>query len=255
MDNILNNTYKICKNNDGSLILGITWKNLLNLDIPIVNWEYNRPYDPKRIPEIVCQLEKQEYVDGVIYLVLNDDELICYDGIHRIEALKLLTKQKTEINHKMIIHYYNEYDEMTIKNKFELLNKCIPVPELYTHAHKKLHVKNTIDSIVKHYTTLYKEMFKPSNNPIIPHENRDRFMDKIDYIVTELNMENIDFDTIIDNINAYNEYIKRNINKFKITIKQLKKCNDNNCYLFTNKEWHYAFVNYYRNEVYVNNVL
>lgn len=249
MEYILNNTYKICKNNDGSVIFGITWKQLINLSIPIVNWEYNRPYDPKRIPEIVSQLEKQEYVDGIIYLTLKDDELVCYDGIHRIEALKLLTKQKTEVNHKLIIHYYNEYDEITIKNKFELLNKCIPVPELYTNAHKELRVKNVIDTIVKHYTSIYKDMFKPSNNPIVPHENRDRFIDKIDYIISEVNIENIDSETFINSINIYNEYIKTNINKFKITVKQLKKCSDNNCYLFIKKDWHSMFVDFYRNHI------
>jgi hypothetical protein len=238
---------KLSENSDKSEWYGTKW-NILSKH-KIINWEYNRPYDNKRIPEIAEQLKKQDYVDGVIYLFQRDNQIICYDGIHRIEALKYLdnTIENNKIkkcNHKIIVHFYPFYNEEIIKHRFVSLNKCIVVPEIYTKAHKLLDIKTNIEHIVKHFHTKYNNMFKSSSRPNIPHENRDIFTDKIQHILEELQISNEqDFIQMFEN---FNNHLRENINHFKVSKKQIEKCNNNNCYFFIKKDWNYQFVNLYR---------
>lgn len=259
------NCNKCIKNNDGSHIYKIKWNILSQYNI--TNWHLNRPYDKVRIPEIAEQLKKQNYVDGIIYLSFyKKNKIICYDGIHRIEALKYLyTNENTitnnentitnnntnnvfnnNINHTLIVHYYPSYNETFIKNKFESLNKCIPVPELYTISHKELNTKNLIEDIVKYYTKKYTNLFKPTSRPNIPHENRDNFTDKILYIINELELHNIIFDDFITLFCEFNNYMRDLIIKFKLSKNQIDKCNNYNCYLFIQKDWDNKFISFYR---------
>lgn len=233
------------ENKDGSQLYGISWNTLSKINIS--NWEFNRPYDTTRIPEIVEQLKKQDYVDGIIYLAKKEDDIICYDGIHRIEALKQLQKS----NHRMVVHFYPFYNEQIIKNKFETLNKCVPVPELYTSAHKELNMKNSIEQIVKHFYNRYYPMFKPSPRPNIPHENRDNFTNKIQNIIEQLDLYHMTSHEFIDRMENYNMYLRNNEteNKNKITKNQLEKCIYNNFYIFIAKDWDSRFIMYCRDTI------
>lgn len=249
-DNIDLNGKILCRNKDGSQLYGLTWNTLSKNNI--CNWELNRPYDNKRIPEIVEQLKRQDYVDGIIYLTKKDNTIICYDGIHRIEALKWLEKINPHINHKIVVHYYPYYNEQLIKSKFETLNKCVPVPELYTSAHKELNIKNMIEQVVKHFHTTYSNMFKPSAKPNIPHENRDIFTNKIQHIIEELNLFHLSSNDFINILENYNSMLREKFNqnqnktKTKLSKKQLEKCQCNNCYLFMTKDWEFKFIRYYK---------
>lgn len=238
----------LCKNKDGSQLYGLTRNTLSKMNI--YNWELNRPYDNTRIPEIVEQLKRQDYIDGIIYLAKKDNRVICYDGIHRIEAIKYLQKTKNNINHKIIVHYYPFYNEQLIKYKFETLNKCVPVPELYTSAHKELNIKNMIEDIVKHFYVKYFNMFKPSAKPNIPHENRDNFTNKIQNIIEQLDLFHMNFNDFINFMEKYNiilrEKVNQNETKIKLSKKQLEKCKYNNCYLFITKDWEFRFIQYYK---------
>lgn len=240
---------KLASNSDKSEWYGTKW-DILSKN-KILNWEHNRPYDSIRIPEIAEQLNKQDTVDGIIYLFQKNNELICYDGIHRIEALKYLDNiNKKKCTHKIIIHFYPFYSKRIIINKFESLNKCVVVPEIYTKAHKLLDIKTNIEHIVKHFHTKYNKMFKSSSKPNIPHENRDIFTDKIHYILEELQISNEqDFIHIFEN---FNKHLRENINHFKVSKKQIEKCNNNNCYFFIKKDWNYQFVNLYRRKIIQN---
>jgi hypothetical protein len=113
MDNFKGKLLTKC--NENTYIYGITYQYLK--EIQIENWIYNRPPDYTRIPEIIKQLEKQNYVDGFIYLVkYGENKYYCYDGIHRLEALRYLYERNNKINHKIIIHLINNYDEQEIKS-------------------------------------------------------------------------------------------------------------------------------------------
>lgn len=236
----MENCKLLFKNNDGSELYGVSRK---KLDLSkIKNWEFNRPPDMIRIPEIKAQLEKQNFVDGFIYLFNKDGDLFCYDGIHRIEALKTI---ESDINHRILIHYYPDYNEDVIKNKFKMLNKCVPVPELYTRAHKELDRKNLIENIVKFAITEYKSMFKPTNRPNLPHENRDNFTNKIQHVIETLELTYEDTKKLLL---EYNDFIKKNHKTIikKLSEKQINKCITNNCYIFTARNWDDCLIQYYR---------
>lgn len=227
-------------NNDGSSLYASRWTKLSQYTI--VNWQLNRPPDPTRIPEIIHQLKKQDYVDGTIYLTNHNDTMVCYDGIHRIMALRKLS-QTEHINHKLFIHYLPEYNEEKIRQKFETLNKCIPVPEIYTTAHQQLQEKQHIEDIVSHLMCTYPKIFKPSLRPNIPHENRDRLTDKIHLIMKD---GSYDFSDMIQWLDKFNAHMIEQLNNIKLTKKQMNKCMETECYLFIRKDWHRAFLLFIR---------
>ena len=236
------NGRELCKNNDGSILLGTTRTELLKHNIR--NWEFNRPPDMKRIPEIVEQLEKQDNVDGFVYLFMRDDDIFCYDGIHRIEALREI---KNKMNHRIIVHYYPRYNEDVINSKFKSLNKCVPVPELYTKAQKELDKRDLIETIVKNITTEFSNMFKATYKPNIPHENRDNFTDKLQGVIETLHLYGKSKKDIIEVLMNFNEEQKCNVNKVnKLSVRQYNKCNENNCFLFITKNWDNQLIKYYR---------
>lgn len=242
--------------NDGCHIYATTWNRLQNIHIK--NWEYNRPADMVRIPEIAKQLKKQNYIDGFIYLVKSNETyhsrpvFYCYDGIHRIEALHYLsnsnndtcststntTSQTRELDYKMVVHVYYEYDEMEIKRKFETLNKCIPVPEIYTKAEKELNMKNTIQEIVHYFYQKYTRHFSSNRRPNLPNENRDMFMEKITEFFHE-HSELLMFHSnkLIELIEQFNSIMREKCRIIKMTQKQRDKCEKNDCFLFIRKNW------------------
>jgi hypothetical protein len=240
----------ISDNKDGSSLYCARWSELLSY--PIINWKYNRPADEVRIPEIRSQLLCQEYVDGVIYLANDNGTLVCYDGIHRIQGLNSIYVNplfKTMApDHKMFIHYYPEYDERKIRQKFETLNKCIPVPNIYSDAEKKLDCMEKVQGVVEYFTEKYKPMFKPSKNPNIPHVNRDVFTNHVETIIMELGLSSFNVVKIIKLFEDYNRLneIDRNISK-KLTCKQLTKCYQYNCFVFADKHWYIKIIKAFMN--------
>lgn len=239
--------------NDGCYMYATTWKRLQNIQIK--NWEYNRPADMVRIPDIAKQLKKQNYLDGFIYLVKapkterentktisthqNKNVYYCYDGIHRIEALRYLSNDTTVNNdHKIVVHVYYDYDEMEIKRKFETLNKCIPVPEIYTKAEQELNMKKRIDEIVNHFYKKYIKHFSSNRRANIPNENRDIFIEKMTEFFQEHN-ELLSFHSskLIEMIEQFNLIMKEKARVVKMTRKQYEKCCKNNCFLFIRKNW------------------
>jgi len=245
--------YKVitkCDNN--TYLYGIRYKELRKMEIK--NWIYNRPPDMVRIPEIANILEKQNYLDGFIYLVkYGENKYYCYDGIHRLEALKYLYKRNNEfnnkVNHKIIIHLITTYDEYDIKKKFELLNKCVPVPEIYTKATQELNKKNIIEEVVYYLYEKYNSHFSPNKKPNIPNENRDVLMDKLrELINNNEKMNMLKKEQIKKLFELFNNKMKGKQNHLKLTNKQKMKCEKNNCFIFASKNWVKGF------ELLINNI-
>jgi hypothetical protein len=218
----------------------------------IQNWSLNRPVDTTRIPEIANDMIQSKQVFGIIYLVYNDSKevLECYDGIHRIGSLKYLYNNpsyKQEIKHiKVLVDITPIYNEGYIIHKFKTINKCIPIPDIFTCADKKLELQNKIIMITENFVKKYPQMFKTSNRPNIPHENRDRFIDKLTDIINELKLEDISLHKMIELFESYNIYIKENLQK-RLTNHQKEKCSLNNMYIFWNKHWNTYFVKEFQN--------
>lgn len=242
------------KNNDMSYLIKIKWKYLRELKIE--NWKYNRPHDIKRIPSIAKTIKNQKYMDGIIYLskqtIKNElkqrEKYICYDGIHRLETLKYLDKEN-EINISnivLIIHYIDNYDEEYIKQKFRILNKCIPVPEIYNETSRQLHNIQLIQNIVQQITTHFAEMFKSTSRPNVPHQNRDIFTDLVTNIIEELDLYHYNINDVIYLFRNFNNIMKKIViensdKKLKLSLKQKTKCEQSDCYLFVYKNWNEKF--------------
>jgi hypothetical protein len=240
----------IVEHNDNSRVFTTCWSKLSKFNIK--NWSLNRPHDVTRIPEIKYQLSQQEYVDGIIYLAYDNIEktFICYDGIHRIEALKCLNYQEEyHIDHKIIIHLYPVYNEQQIKYKFDTLNKCKPVPEIYTSSCITLENLRKMEGIVKHFTDTYSKMFVASDKPRVPHENRDVFNDKLNDLFKELDVLHFSQDKLIRLVEEFNNIIKERRGFLKLTAKQSNKCDINNCFIFASKKWEDVFSKLYYNNV------
>lgn len=236
-------------NEDGSKIYITTWSKLSKYNIE--NWEFNRPPDMSRIPDIENHLKLQDYVDGTIYMFKNDDNtLVCFDGIHRIKALEKLHNitGDNSTDHKIIIHLYDMYNIEQIKHKFEKLNKTIPLPELYTKAHRELDTKNKVENIIKHFTEKCPNMFRPSQKPNVPHENRDRFNDRVyDILMNELHIIEFNENKLIRLFEDFNNTLKERKEHLKISKKQLEKCISNDCFMFAHKNWKRLFIKYFNN--------
>ncbi len=251
----------ICPYNETTYLIGVTWKQLIDNNIEIVNWKYNRPHDPLRIKQIAKSLITTNYVDGIIYIVCNDtnpENIVfeCYDGIHRIETMKYLQTKYSDVNHKIIIHYTCEYNETVIKSKFEALNKCVPVPEIYSNAERQLDMIKKVEYITNYYISLYPNHFSGNRKTNIPNENRDTFIEKMSQFIKDHKLETLSNETIIQIIDKYNNVMKENYKFYKLTQKQYEKCAKNNCYLFISKKWDASLDKLYQNNllVYSNNV-
>lgn len=252
----------ICKYNDHTLLYGVTWNQIIDSNIIIENWKFNRPPDFIRIPQIANHIRHSDYIDGIIYLVKTDTiedtdssgnkitKTIyeCYDGIHRIEALRYLQKSQN-VNHKVVFHITNENDDIIIKSKFEKLNKCIPVPELYSNASKQLDLIKKVEEIAKHFVTIYSKHFSPNRKTNVPNENRDLFIDKLSTFITSYRLSALSVEYIISTLERYNTIMKENVSFYKLTKKQLDKCKKYNCYMFISKNWIISLEKLYTNDL------
>jgi hypothetical protein len=205
-------------------------KNLIHVD----NWIYNRPCEPNRVNEIKNYIGETGIVDGVIYIyeimINNDYKYYCYDGNHRLQALKELTQ-----SYPVLINIYKiDKDDEKIKDKFIKLNMANPVPELYFDDNTKILVqKNIVDEVVKYLINKYPKNLSTSPNPRKPNFNRDNTTDKLYKYLTDINKTNITKEYLINELERINEYYKNNLTKIKNVSKtSLDKAAETNCYLF-----------------------
>jgi len=207
-------------------------------EVVIKNWEMNRPPDMARVPEIQLAMKHQSYTDGIVYLSVNrtGDGYICYDGIHRLTALK------NAKNKNVVIDLILSYSDDQIISKFMRVNRCVPVPSLYTKAERELHLRETLETVVRTIQSTYSSRFSAAAMPNIPNENRDSFMNKLSNEV----MERTNKVTASSNpedwlkyLNDLNNYARDNINILapKLTPSQAVKCNISKWYLFAVKNW------------------
>jgi hypothetical protein len=246
----------LCRYDNKTCLIGVSWGQLVEYKDKIFNWKYNRPYDPLRVKEIAKIMSESNYVDGIIYIVYNDTDptnkyFECYDGIHRIETLKFLDiKDHDRIyNHKILIHYTSDYNDSAIKMKFETLNKCLPVPEIYSNASRQLDMIQKMEFISSHYIKLYSNHFSGNKKTNIPNENRDIFIEKLSHFIKDNRLEHLTNQNIIEIIDKYNNIMKENYKFYKLTQKQYEKCIKHNCFLFISKRWDHSLDKLYQNKL------
>lgn len=239
--------------NDNHSIYKITINDLL-VDT-VKNWQYNRPPDMVRCPDIARYIyNSRKPVDTMVYLSFNNKKEIfeVIDGIHRITALKIIKEEnskplnlleQTDFGSGNDAHWlYNQYIIVNIRfnatvgdliETFKNLNKSQTVPELYIRDQVK-EKRNIIETIANEWIVKYKKHFSSSSNPNIGNTNRNKFVDLLDKIYEKYKIDDSNSEKLRKLLDDANCKISANI-PTKASIDIRLKCKDSGCYLFLYK--------------------
>jgi len=218
----------------------------------VKNWEYNRPPDMARCPDIAGYIyNSKKPVDTMIYLSYNNlkDKFEVLDGIHRITALKIIKEenskpldllQEYEFSSSNNLNWlFNQYILVNIRFNatlgelieiFKNLNKSQTVPELYVRDYTK-EKREIIETIVNEWYVKYKKHFSSSSNPIIGNTNRNKFVDLLDKLYEKHRIDEFNCNKLRKLLEDANLKISLNI-PIKASIDIRVKCKETGCYLF-----------------------
>jgi hypothetical protein len=217
----------------------------------IKNWEYNRPPDMARCPDIARYIyNSKKPVDTMLYLTYTNinDNFEVLDGIHRLTALKIIKEEnsKTSISefgsNGDAEWLYNQYLIVNIRfnanlgdliDIFKNLNKSQTVPELYIKDHTK-EKREIIDIIANEWYIKYKKHFSSSANPIMGNTNRNKFVELLDTIYDKYNIDETCTNKLRDVLDDINNKISGQIPS-KASLDIRLKCKESGCYLFLYK--------------------
>lgn len=192
-----------------------------------VNWDKNRPVDSVRVNDLHEYFIKNDIkmVPGIIYAykTKESNDLIIYDGIHRIQAVL-----KNENIMQFLIQITETADEEEIKNDFININKSISVPSIYleeTSVYKKLVSISVAAELCKRYP----KFLSPSRIPYQYNFNRDIFTEFISTLEIDYTKEGTS-ERIINELMGLNLYAKEFVKRNNIVYP--KKCSFYNFFLF-----------------------
>lgn len=239
--------------NENHAIYKIMIKDLLVTSVK--NWEYNRPPDMARCPDIARYIyNSKKPIDTMLYLSFNNIKEVfeVLDGIHRITALKIIKEENFKPLDLLDKHefgsgndadwLFNQYILVNIRfnsplgdliEAFKNLNKSQTVPELYIRDHTK-EKRNIIDTIANEWFVKYKKHFSSSINPITGNTNRNKFVDLLDILYEKHKIDESNCDYFRKILDDANRHISTNIPS-KASIDIRVKCKESGCYLFLYK--------------------
>jgi hypothetical protein len=150
------------------------------MQLPVCNWEYNRPPDAVRCADMAPYLAKPHTHLLQPFYVFYDTKANMYhilDGIHRYTALTMVAAAE-EVQQKLVcLHLFTDVSKGVLVDVFENINKTIPVPELYVKVGKHVSSEiSVIEDIVADYTRRYKAHFSPNATFCAPNVNREAFV-------------------------------------------------------------------------------
>ena len=211
-------------------------------DAKIKNWGCNRPPDKTRSLEIAEYVRAQQRVDGTVYLadVPHEEELTCYDGSHRLLAVRLLEGSESPTDIPVMVSIMTNASKGEIVDHFEVLNKCIPLPAVY-HDGACAAKKMAVSRAVQHFVDGYPMFFKPSRSPNVPHENRDAFSDKLEALYEQYGLTSED--SIVVAVMSIDGKVRANIPK-RASASAVEKCRKHGLYVFLNKFWDKVVVDF-----------
>jgi len=250
MKHYFNSSELILSYNENHAIYKITINDLL-VD-SVKNWEYNRPPDMARCPDIARFIyNSKKPVDTMIYLSFNNlkETFEVLDGIHRITALNIIKEENSKPLDLLEQHefgsgndanwLYNQYLLVNIRfnsslgdliEVFKNLNKSQAVPELYIRDQAK-EKRDIIDTIANEWFVKYKKHFSSASNPILGNTNRNKFVDLLDKLYEKHKIRQCNSEKLRKLLNDANFKISTNI-PAKASIDIRVKCKDSGCYLF-----------------------
>lgn len=235
---------------DNHLICKIKIKDLLSESVK--NWEYNRPPDMARCPDIARYIyNSRKPIDSMIYLSFNNPKEIfeVLDGIHRITALKIIKQENSALLDLLCpgdfgscndaSWIYEQYLLVNIRfnstlgeliEAFKNLNKSQVVPDLYIRDNTK-EKRDIIDSIANEYYVKFKKHFSSATNPITGNTNRNKFVDLLDKLYDKHRIDASSANTLRRLLETANTKIATIIPS-KVSVDVRVKCKETNCYLF-----------------------
>jgi hypothetical protein len=221
----------------------------------IKNWEYNRPPDVARCPDIARYIyHSRKPIDTMLYLTFNNrkEAFEVLDGIHRLTALKIIKEENSRPlellcpgdfgSNNDAQWLYNQYIVVNIRfnaslgdliEVFKNLNKSQNVPDLYIRDHKK-EKRETIDTIVSEWIVKYKKHFSSSANPNTGHTNRNKFVDLLDKIYDKYQIDETSSNQLRQLLNDANNRVARHM-PTRASLDIRVKCKETGCYLFLYK--------------------
>jgi len=239
--------------NDNHRIYKILVKDLL-VD-SVKNWEYNRPPDMARCPDIARTIyTSKKPIDTMFYLTYTNkmEKFEVLDGIHRLTSLKIIKEENSKPlellwpgefgSNNDAAWLYNQYILVNIRfntnlgelvEVFKNLNKCQAVPELYIRDQKK-EKRDIIDTVANEWYVKYKKHFSSSANPITGNTNRNKFVELLDKLYDKHKIDDTNTNKLRTLLEDANIKIMSNI-PTKATIDVRIKCKDSGCYLFLYK--------------------
>lgn len=221
----------------------------------VTNWEYNRPPDMARCPDIARSMyNSKKPFDTMVYLSYTNkkEQFEVLDGIHRLTSLKLIKEENSKPlellcpgdfgSNNDAAWLYNQYIVVNIRfnasvgdviEVFKNLNKSQTVPELYIRDVKKER-RDTIDTIANEWYVRYKKHFSSSSSPNIGNTNRNNFVDLLDKLYDKHKINETNSNKLIKLLGEANITIMSNI-PIKASIDVRLKCRESGCYLFLYK--------------------
>lgn len=221
----------------------------------VKNWEYNRPPDMARCPDIARSMySSKKPIDTMFYLTYTNkmEKFEILDGIHRLTSLKIIKEENSKQlellwpgdfgSNNDAAWLYNQYILVNIRfnatlgelvEAFKNLNKSQAVPELYIRDQQKER-RDIIDTIANEWYVKYKKHFSSSTNPITGNTNRNRFVELLDKLYDKHKIDETNTNKLRKLLDNANLTISSNI-PTKATIDVRVKCKDSGCYLFLYK--------------------
>lgn len=196
-------------------------------------WKFNRPPDEERVKDLIKYIKKNKRVDGIICIANLNNELFCYDGQTRLEALKYVSANIDVLTECIEVKSNEELLE-----RFKIVNKCVPVPDIYLENDNEKLIEKT-EWILNKLKDTFQGIQSINNNPQRPNYNRDNLCNYLKEFF-EGKGKLLTKEELWERIIKYNEKEKLYFNNYKdnkIPHKIVDKCVKTNCYLFGRKKY------------------
>ena len=236
--------------NDNHNIYKIMVKDLLVESVK--NWEYNRPPDMARCPDIARYIyNSKKHIDTMLFLSFSNlkETFEVLDGIHRLTALKIIKEENLKplellcpgdfgsnndanwlFNKYVIVNIRFNANLGELIEVFKNLNKSQAVPDLYIRDHTK-EKREIIDTIANEWFVRYKKHFSSASNPIIGNTNRNKFVDLLDTLYDKYKIDESNGNKLKLLLEDANNRMSNNIPS-RASIDIRVKCKETGCYLF-----------------------
>lgn len=163
--------------------------------LDIKRWKFNRIPDIVRVESIREELKTLKRIDGVICLGHVDNQLVCYDGSHRSEALRGASSDVAPI---LVDIIWDTTDDIIVQ-EFLRLNKAVSVPEIYKSPDEKR--REELEGVMERFCKKWKHYKSASAKPNRPNFNRDNLLQQLDRIMQEAKLTVEELEKRLDEVN------------------------------------------------------